>query len=187
MSNQQQDSVEAPIRRPGEKDFADILAVINAGAQIYRGKIPHDCWHEPYMSDQKLRQELAAGVIFFGIDVRSELVAVMGVQHILNVQLIRHAYVIPDQQGQGLGRRLIEHICGNLSGQILVGTWRAAQWAIGFYEHRGFSMVETSCTAPLLRAYWNIPERQLRTSVVLAKPRLDRTGTRKLIRSALSE
>ena len=156
--------------RPSE--FDRVLAIINSAAVVYRGRIPDDCWHEPYMPEQQLRREIAAGVRFSGIEINSELAAVMGIQDVGPVHLIRHAYVDPRHQGEGLGGALIERICEELTGQVLVGTWRAAEWAIRFYEKHGFALVSPAATARLLQTHWNIPETQAAVSVVLARPEI---------------
>lgn len=147
-----------------------MLAVIDAAAEAYRGRIPDDCWHEPYMPEAELRSEIDSGVLFYGIDHSGALVALMGVQQVRDVHLIRHAYVLPRHQGEGLGGRLVEHICGLVPGRILVGTWAAAEWAIRFYQRHGFVLQPSTATPALLRAYWTIPDRQVATSVVLARP-----------------
>lgn len=161
-----------------------VLTIINAAAEAYRGKIPEDCWHDPYMSSAELDAALAAGIEFVGIDIAGELAAVMGVQRVSNVHLIRHAYVLPKRQGMGLGRHLLEQICRTVEGQILVGTWRAATWAIRFYEARGFVMVPGGSSSLVLRAYWNITDRQIETSVVLARPNVDDEAVRALVAGA---
>jgi hypothetical protein len=54
---------------------------------------------------------------------------------------------------------------------VLIGTWAAATWAIRFYERHGFRVVEAEEKNRLLKRYWNIPERQIETSVVLTDER----------------
>jgi GNAT superfamily N-acetyltransferase len=137
--------------------------------------IPDDCWHEPYMPAEELEQEMAAGVAFWGYEADQELVGVMGIQTVRDVELIRHAYVAPGRQREGIGATLLEHLmdlCDRSTRPILVGTWAAAEWAIRFYERHGFEPVGPGRTAALLRAYWTIPDRQIETSVVLARPPL---------------
>ncbi|HJY36980.1 MAG TPA: GNAT family N-acetyltransferase [Steroidobacteraceae bacterium] len=158
------------IRRCGEEDLATMLAIVNAAAEAYRGVIPADCWREPYMPETELREEIAAGVEFWGLETGNELAGVMGVQPVRDVDLIRHAYVRPDHQRHGVGAELIEHLCRYSTRPMLVGTWAAATWAITFYERHGFVLVAPERAAALLRAYWTIPERQIETSVVLAHP-----------------
>ncbi|HEX4970658.1 MAG TPA: GNAT family N-acetyltransferase [Steroidobacteraceae bacterium] len=158
------------IRRCGEEDLATMLAIVNAAAEAYRGVIPADRWHEPYMSEAELREEITAGVEFWGLETGDGLAGVMGVQPVRDVDLIRHAYVRPDQQRHGVGAELIEHLRRHSTRRMLVGTWAAATWAITFYERHGFVLVAPERAAALLRAYWTIPERQIETSVVLAHP-----------------
>jgi GNAT superfamily N-acetyltransferase len=152
--------------RDGERGA--LLAIVNAAAQAYRGVIPADRWHEPYMSREELEAEIAAGVVFWGYEAEGGLVGVMGVQPVRDVDLIRHAYVAPAQQGRGIGGALLAHLLGASTRRTLVGTWAAAEWAIRFYERHGFAFVGAERTAQLLKAYWTIPERQIETSVVLA-------------------
>ena len=146
---------------------------MNAAAERYRGAIPGDCWHEPYMPADQLERDIAAGVTFWGYaDGRGELVGVMGIQAVRDVDLIRHAYVRPDQQGRGIGGELLAHLEGLTRRRILIGTWAGAAWAIRFYQRHGFELVPAAQTASLLEAYWTVSERQIETSVVLAKPPL---------------
>ncbi|HKS55045.1 MAG TPA: GNAT family N-acetyltransferase [Steroidobacteraceae bacterium] len=160
------------IRRCGEQDLATMLAIVNAAAAAYRGVIPADRWHEPYMPEAELRQEIAAGVDFWGLETTDGLAGVMGVQPVRDVDLIRHAYVRPDQQRHGVGAQLIEHLRRHSTRPMLVGTWAAARWAIAFYERHGFVLASPERGAALLRTYWTLPERQIETSVVLESPPL---------------
>jgi GNAT superfamily N-acetyltransferase len=154
--------------RPDER--AAILAIINAAAEAYRGVIPSDCWHEPYMSARDLEREIAAGVAFWGYEADGELIGVMGIQPVRDVDLIRHAYVLPGSQGRGIGSRLLAHLRSLTSRPILIGTWADAEWAIRFYQRHGFELVPAPQKASVLKTYWTISERQVETSVVLANP-----------------
>jgi GNAT superfamily N-acetyltransferase len=158
------------IRRCRENERPAILAIVNAAAEAYRGVIPPDRWHEPYMTERELEEEIAAGVVFWGFEDDGALLGVMGIQPVGDVQLIRHAYVLPESQGSGVGRALIDHLRGTSSRRLLVGTWAAAEWAIRFYERNGFMLVSPEEKTRLLKTYWTIPERQIETSVVLATP-----------------
>jgi GNAT superfamily N-acetyltransferase len=159
--------------RPCRADERDaILEIVNAAAVAYRGAIPADRWHEPYMPAAELDAELAAGVRFLGYEDDGELLGVMGIQPVRDVDLIRHAYVAPASQGRGVGGRLLDHLMSSATRQVLVGTWAAAEWAIRFYRGHGFEPVERERAAQLLADYWSIPERQVETSVVLARPPL---------------
>ncbi|WP_217430887.1 GNAT family N-acetyltransferase [Sphingomonas bacterium] len=161
-----------------------MLAIINAAAEAYRGVIPADCWHEPYMPAEELRSEIDAGIAFVGCEIDGELAGVTGIQAVRNVDLIRHAYVLPAYQGRGVGTALIAHLRERTNRQILVGTWTAATWAIGFYERHGFRLVPEATKAPLLRTYWTVSERQIETSVVLATPDLEHEGAARLMGAA---
>ena len=160
------------IRPCCDDERAAILAIVNAAAQAYRGVIPADRWREPYMAADELDAELAAGVAFWGCEAGGALVGVMGIQPVRDVELIRHAYVAPCHQRRGVGAALLEHLAEASTRRMLVGTWAAASWAIGFYRRHGFEPVAPERAAELLRAYWTIPERQIETSVVLANPPL---------------
>jgi N-acetylglutamate synthase-like GNAT family acetyltransferase len=156
------------IRRCDNQDFDLIWAIINDGAQAYRGIIPEDRWTEPYMSREKLRQEIDDGVVFWGYDDAGNLLGVMGLQQVRDVTLIRHAYVRTTNQKQGIGADLLSHLRLLGKGPFLIGTWADAVWAIRFYERHGFHMVSPKEKDRLLKQYWKIPERQIETSVVLA-------------------
>ena len=149
-------------------DFDAILKVINDAAQAYKGVIPNDRWKEPYMSAEELGEEIEAGVRFSGWVEGEHLLGVTGIQAIKDTTLIRHAYVLLGCQGKGIGTRLLEYLTGLAeTPEILVGTWADAIWAIRFYEKHGFKLVSPKEKDRLLRTYWNIPERQIETSVVL--------------------
>jgi len=160
------------IRPCRDDERGAILAIVNAAAEAYRGVIPGDCWHEPYMPAAELDAEIAAGVVFSGYALDGELAAVMGVQRVRDVELIRHAYVAPVAQRRGIGGALLEHLTAGAERRLLVGTWAAAEWAIAFYERHGFALVAPERTASVLRDYWSIPERQIASSVVLSRPAL---------------
>ena len=149
-------------------DFGPILKIINDAAQAYKGVIPDDRWKKPYMSADELRGEIEAGVRFFGWLEGGHLLGVTGIQALKDTTLIRHAYVLPGYQRQGIGTKLLEYLIGLAeTPEILVGTWADATWAIRFYEKHGFKLVSPREKYRLLRTYWNIPERQVETSVVL--------------------
>jgi len=147
-------------------DAERICFVVNEAAEAYRGVIPDDCWHEPYMPLDELRREMA-GMTFFGWDGVDGLVGVMGYQPLEGVTLVRHAYVLSARQGEGIGGRLLDHLMAMSSGRLLVGTWQAATWAVRFYERHGFRRLGDAESQELLRRYWEIPARQRETSLVL--------------------
>jgi len=159
------------IRRCTDQDLAVIEAIVNEAAQAYRGAIPADCWHEPYMSRSELMTEIAAGVDFWGWEESGGLIGVMGIQSVHDATLIRHAYVRSAQQHRGIGGALLKALASQATGPLLVGTWAAAEWAIRFYERHGFRLVSAEEKDRLLKAYWNISARQQETSVVLAYER----------------
>lgn len=159
------------IRRCGPADVAAMLAIINDAAQAYRGVIPADRWHEPYMPEDELRGELAAGVVFWGAEVDGRLAGVMGLQDVQDVALIRHAYVATAHRGRGIGGELLRHLLAQTDRPVLVGTWAAATWAVRFYALHGFALTSPAEKERLLRKYWSIPDRQIETSVVLADAR----------------
>jgi N-acetylglutamate synthase-like GNAT family acetyltransferase len=159
------------IRRCEAADVPAMLAIINDAAQAYRGIIPGDRWHDPYMPEEELRAEIAAGVAFWGVEEDGRLVGVMGLQDVRDVTLIRHAYVATARRNGGIGARLLHYLVDQTNRPILVGTWADATWAIRFYEKHGFTLVSTDEKNRLLTSYWSIPDRQVVTSVVLADRR----------------
>ena len=159
------------IRECTDADFEAILSIINDGAEAYRGVIPADRWHEPYMPAGELRHEIASGVRFAGVETGGSLVAVMGSQPVQDVILIRHAYVRTDRQRRGEGGRLLRHLLATAPRPVLIGTWAAARWAVRFYEKHGFTLIDGAEKDRLLKTYWDIPARQVETSVVMADRR----------------
>jgi GNAT superfamily N-acetyltransferase len=153
------------IRKCQRRDFARIYSIINEAAKAYQGVIPADCYHQPYMSVDELRREMKR-MTFFGWEAKGGLVGIMGLEPIKGVNLIRHAYVLPQWQKQGIGSALLDYIKGRITtSQLLVGTWADAYWAIDFYRKYGFTFLPDK--DKLLRTYWDIPQRQIETSVVL--------------------
>ena len=150
-------------------DVPAIFEIINDAAQAYKGIIPADRWHEPYMPMADLQSEIAKGVRFYGYRDGGELIGVMGIQDVQDVTLIRHAYVRTSSRRHGIGRALLEHLNRLATRPVMLGTWKAATWAIGFYEKNGFYVVSDAEKNRLLRKYWTIPERQVEESVVLAQ------------------
>jgi GNAT superfamily N-acetyltransferase len=139
--------------------------IINKAAKAYKGIIPADCYHQPYMPMDELNQEMGR-MNFFGWEANGELVAVVGFQLVKDVTLIRHAYVLPEWQKQGIGNKLLSHLKGLVTtSRLLVGTWADASWAIAFYKKHGFNLLPGK--KELLKTYWDIPQRQIETSVVL--------------------
>ncbi len=156
------------IRECMDSDFRSIFEIINDAAIAYKGVIPDDRWHEPYMPEDEVRQQIEDGVVFWGVQKGSELVGVMGIQDKGEVVLIRHAYVRTESRNQGIGKTLLRYLESLTEKPILIGTWKAASWAISFYEKNGYVRLSEAETDRLLRRYWSIPERQIETSVVLA-------------------
>ena len=160
------------IREGRDADLAAIVAIINAAAQAYRAVLAAHLWREPYMPVDELESEIAHGVRFWVAERDGRVAAVMGIQDRGEVTLIRHAYVAPEAQRQGLGTRLLRHLRGLTAKPILIGTWAAASWAIDFYRMNGFTVVSGARKDALLAKYWTIPSSQALASVVLA----DRAG-----------
>ncbi len=159
------------IRKSVDNDFTAMLAIINDAARAYRGVIPADRWHEPYMPADELSVEIANGVVFWVAEREGQLAGLMGIQDKGEVALVRHAYVAPDTQKTGVGTTLLRHVQSLTDKPILIGTWAAASWAIEFYRRNGFTVVSIAQKDHLLRKYWSIPVRQIETSVVLADRR----------------
>lgn len=156
------------IRICANSDMDTIYAIINDAAQAYKGVIPPDRWKEPYMTWEELLHETAEGVRFWGYEDQGELLGVMGLQDILDVTLIRHAYVRTEHRCAGIGSKLLDYLRKHTTKPILIGTWAAADWAVRFYEKHGFRVVSAEEKNALLKKYWTIPDRQVDTSVVLA-------------------
>ncbi len=156
------------IRKCTEADFETIFEIINDAAVVYKGIIPTDRWHEPYMSCEELKHEIEAGVSFWGFEESGRLIGVMGIQDKGEVILIRHSYVKTNHRNRGIGTRLLRALESTTDKPILIGTWADATWAIAFYQKNGYRLVSTEEKTRLLKRFWTIPERQIETSVVLA-------------------
>jgi GNAT superfamily N-acetyltransferase len=159
------------IRACTDDEFETIAAIINDAAEAYRGVIPADCWKEPYMPDDELAAEIARGVRIWGFEADGELQGVMGTEDVKDVTLIRHAYVRTARRNRGVGAALLAHLRGLTERPLLIGTWAAADWAVGFYRKHDFRVLTGAEKDRLLRIYWTVPKRQMETSVVLACPR----------------
>jgi N-acetylglutamate synthase-like GNAT family acetyltransferase len=156
------------IRQCNKSDFETIYSVINEAAEAYKGVIPEDRWKGPYMDRDELQHEIDDGVVFWGYEENGTLVGVMGIQDVIDVTLIRHAYVRTGNQNRGIGGRLLSELREKTMRPLLMGTWADAVWAVRFYEKHGFRLVTPEEKTRLLKKYWSIPERQVETSVVLA-------------------
>ena len=158
------------IKEYKKKDTSKILHVINDASLRYKGIIPNDCWHEPYMSEQELIAEFSDGVRMFGYHQDNKLIGVIGIQEVKDVILIRHAYILASYQDKGMGSALLEYLLKkNQKFRLLVGTWRNATWAIRFYEKFGFILHAKEQSTLLLKKYWKIPSKQIDNSIVLEK------------------
>src|SRR5207249_4752448 len=146
-----------------DRDFEVIWTIINDGACAYKDTIPQDRWQEPYMPKEYLQHEINEGVVFWGYEEAGTLIGVMGIQDVKDVTLIRHAYVGTSNQGRGVGGHLLSHLRKLAKRPLLIGTWADAVWAIRFYERHGFQTVSAQQKDRLLRQYWTIPERQIKT------------------------
>ena len=159
------------IRQCDNSDFEAIYFIINDAAEVYKGVIPEDRWKVPYMDRDELQHEIDEGVVFWGYEEDGTLVGVMGIQDVMDVTLVRHAYVRTVRQNHGIGGKLLSKLREKTTRPTLMGTWADAVWAVRFYENHGFHMVSPDEKTRLLRKYWSIPERQVETSVVLADQR----------------
>ena len=157
------------IRPCTDADLSEMYDIVNDAARAYKGVIPADRWHEPYMPMDELKAEIHDGVQFWGADDNGRLVGIMGVQDKGPVTLIRHAYVRTALRNRGIGTRLLRHLEQLTGKPILIGTWTAASWAIRFYEKNYYRVLSRDDTERLLKKYWKIPERQVVTSTVLAR------------------
>ena len=168
----------ATIRQCSQRDFEMIYSIINEAAKVYKGVIPGDRWKVPYMSKDELKHEIDAGVVFWGFEEGGRLIGIMGIQHVQDVTLIRHAYVRLQRQHQGIGKKLLLELYKKSDRPILIGTWAKATWAIQFYKKNGFKRVSEPEKKRLLEKYWSIPQRQVATSVVLADRKWFELGNR---------
>jgi len=159
------------IRASRPADFDAILAIVNDAAQAYKGVIPADRWHDPYMPRPELEREIGDGIRFWIAEDGDRPLGVMGIQDKGDVTLVRHAYVSTALQRKGIGSKLLRHLEGLTAKPILIGTWKDATWAISFYQRHGYTLVSEPEKDALLGEYWSIPARQVETSVVLADRR----------------
>jgi GNAT superfamily N-acetyltransferase len=185
--NNLSDRLDAPfadsdqVRPCGVGDFEAIYETINDAAQAYQGVIPSNRWKVPYMPREELKDEIEAGVVFWGYKEKDQLLGVMGLQEVQDVTLIRHSYVRTLRRNEGIGGKLLSRLKAQTVRPLLVGTWAAAVWAIRFYEKHKFRLVSPEDKERLLKKYWSIPDRQVETSVVLADSKwflvFEREGT----------
>jgi GNAT superfamily N-acetyltransferase len=165
------------IRAAGPPDLDTIFEIINDSARAYKGVIPETAWHEPYMPMVHLQSEIAKGVSFYCCDLDGRTMGVMGIQDVKDVTLVRHAYVRTESRSQGIGRALLESVTRLTPRPVLIGAWRAANWAIQFYQKNGFTLLDEAEKNRLLKHYWTIPDFQVEQSVVLADRRwMERAG-----------
>jgi N-acetylglutamate synthase-like GNAT family acetyltransferase len=156
------------MRRCGLADFDAMYEIINDAASAYKGVIPDDRWHDPYLSRDHLGTEIEDGVEFWGFEADGKLAGVMGIQDRGEVVLIRHAYVATKHRRKGIGSGLLRELLAKTRKPVLIGTWAAARWAVDFYRKHGFCEVSDREKDMLLKRYWRIPDRQVETSVVMA-------------------
>jgi N-acetylglutamate synthase-like GNAT family acetyltransferase len=164
---------EVMIRKSRPEDFDEIYTIINNAAAAYKGVIPEDRWHDPYMTRAELQQQIDDGVVFSCYCEDDKVLGVMGIQDKNDVFLIRHAYILTISRNKGIGTKLLKELISSAEKPVLIGTWKTAKWAIGFYLKNGFKLVTEQEKVVLLRKYWSIPERQVETSVVLADGKYD--------------
>ena len=158
------------IREYNKADTSKILHIINDASLRYKGIIPDDCWHEPYMSERELIDEFSNGVRMYGYHHNNKLIGVIGIQEVKDVILIRHAYTLTHHQSKGTGSALLEYLLKkNQNSRLLVGTWRNATWAIRFYKKFDFIIHAKEQSTLLLKKYWKIPTKQIKNSVVLER------------------
>ena len=158
------------IRKYSKIDSSKIIHIINDAAKKYKGIIPDDCWHEPYMSEQELIDEFNDEVRMYGYHDNNKLIGVIGIQEVQDIILIRHAYTLTSYQNKGTGSAMLEYLLKkNQNSRLLVGTWKNATWAIRFYEKFGFVVHSKEQSTLLLKKYWKIPSKQIKNSVVLER------------------
>jgi N-acetylglutamate synthase-like GNAT family acetyltransferase len=163
------------IRKCADEDFEEIFNIINDAAIAYKGVIPAARWHKQYMTKEELKAQISDGVRFSCYVDNNEIIGVMGIQDKTDVELIRHAYVRTKQRNKGIGTLLLRELIKDSTKPILIGTWKAATWAISFYEKHGFCLVDEEEKNRLLKKYWAIPDRQVETSVVLVDEKYNKS------------
>lgn len=156
------------IRLCSSVEMQEIYEIVNDASRAYKGIIPEDCYHEPYMRMDELQSEIESGVVFWGYELEGNLIGVMGIQDRGEVSLIRHAYVKTNSRQKGIGSMLLTHLLALTNKPVLIGTWADASWAIRFYNKHGFNRVSHEDKMRLLKTYWTVPDRQIETSVVLS-------------------
>ena len=156
------------INKCERKDFDEIYEIINDASMAYKGIIPADRWHEPYMPKAELEKQIGELVEFWKYTEGEKTLGVMGIQFKEDVTLIRHAYVRTKERKKGIGTQLLNYLVEIATTPVLIGTWADASWAIDFYIKHGFRLLEENEKNRLLFKYWSVPVRQVETSVVLA-------------------
>ncbi|MFQ5520618.1 MAG: GNAT family N-acetyltransferase [Candidatus Methylomirabilia bacterium] len=149
-------------------DRDQALVVINEAARWYREFLPAHEYHDPEMTAAQWEAE-ARRMTWYGAFVAEALVGVMGLEHVRDVALLRHAYILPEHQRLGIASRLREHLEGQVLGvrRLIVGTYSGNYKARRALEKAGYRLSADS--ESVLRAYYAIPEDRLESSVTYEK------------------
>lgn len=145
------------------------VAVINAAAAWYASFLPPDEWQPPEMTTAQWHSE-ARRMRWFGAEEGATLVGVIGLEAKLDAALIRHAYIAPAWQRQGIGRLLLGHTEAQVehgTRQLIAGTYARNLPAQSLFQRHGYHLAQDS--ESILRRYYSIPEERLRTSITLIK------------------
>ena len=160
--------VQPVIKRLTGKDRTRAVHVINTAAAWYREFLTPEELHSPEMDGVAWDAE-ARRMTWWGAHVGGKLVGVMGCEPVKDAVLMRHAYVLPEYQRRGIATALLSHTEERLDSpvRIIVGTYSANYKARGNLEKAGYRLSANS--EAVLRAYFDIPEDRLRTSIVYEK------------------
>src|SRR5215468_812948 len=144
------------------------LAVINEAARWYREFLPTDEYHEPEMTAEEWDAE-ARRLTWFGAFLDGTLVGVGGLEHVRDVALLRHGYVLPVHQRVGIGAILVQRLEKEVRGvkRVIVGTYRGNYKAQHALEKAGYR--QSPDPEAILRTYYSIPEARLQASITYEK------------------
>ena len=110
------------ITKCNENDFNEIYEIINDASIAYKGIIPADRWHEPYMPKEELEKQIGEEVEFWKFIENEKTLGVMGIQFKERATLIRHAYVRTTERQKGVGGKLLNHLISMSETPVLIGT-----------------------------------------------------------------
>lgn len=162
------DDAQLIVRTLRASDGHAAVAVINTAAEWYAEFLPPPEVHEPEMTLGSWAEE-ARRMTWCGAFDGAALVGVMGLEYAGDAALLRHAYVLPDHQRQGIAAMLLNHLEREVANvdKIVVGTYAANYKARAAFEKAGYQLSPDS--EAVLRHYYDIPEDRLQSSVTYQK------------------